>query len=162
MGNVSKDTMRGDGERKVGVGAIRSLDYVFILCDDLEKMKQFYLDLFDFQIEEETRGRMVEFRLGSLFLGFRTRGRRYDGPQIPNQSASIQLSFRVPPADVDIAYETLKAKHIDVIEGPSDQDWPHRTLYFRDPENNVLEIFADIHVREMISTPSGVHALLEQ
>ena len=160
MGNHPIHTTQGDLNKPVGLGAIRSLDYVFILCDDIDNMKSFYLDLFQLQIEEETPGRMVEFRVGSLFVGLRSRGRQYDGPSIPIQSAAVQLSFRVPPTDVDIAYETLKAKGIEVIEAPTNQDWPHRTLYFRDPENNILEIFADIHIRETVSTPTGVHALV--
>ncbi|MEO0429699.1 MAG: VOC family protein [Pseudomonadota bacterium] len=143
-----------------GIGAIRSLDYVFLLCDDLENMTRFYGDVFAFERQEVQPGRMVELRVGSLFLGLRRRGRAYDGPTIPVQSAAVQLSFRVPPADVDIAFDTLKTKGVDVIEPPTDQDWPHRTLYFRDPENNILEIFADIHLQETRSAPSGVHAVI--
>ncbi|MEM7508904.1 MAG: VOC family protein [Pseudomonadota bacterium] len=159
MGTTDID---GGTTAKVGIGAIRSLDYVFLLCDDLERMKRFYLDLFELQIEEDIPGRMVEFRLGSLFLGLRARGRQYDGPQIPGPSAAVQLSFRVPPTDVDLAYETLKAKDIEVIEAPTDQDWPHRTLYFKDPENNILEIFADIHVQQTAPAPSGAHGLVDR
>lgn len=145
-----------------GVGAIQSLGYIFILCDDIEKMKNFYQNVFQFRLEEEVAGRMIEFRLGGLILGLRSRGRQYDGPKIPNQSAAVQLSFRVPPADVDIAFENLKEIGVDIIEGPTNQDWPHRTLYFKDPENNILEIFADLHTRDVISTPSGAHMLVEQ
>lgn len=161
MGSETMDTAHGKMNANTGVGAIRSLDYVFILCDDVDKMKSFYQRLFRFQIEEEVPGRMVVFRLGTLFLGLRSRGRKYDGPSIPDRSAAVQLSFRVPPADVDIAYETLQARDVDVIEAPTNQDWPHRTLYFKDPENNILEIFADIHLRETASNPSGVHGLVE-
>ncbi|MEM9764674.1 MAG: VOC family protein [Pseudomonadota bacterium] len=143
-----------------GISAIRSLDYVFLLCDDLERMTRFYSDVFAFQPQEVQPGLMVEFRVGSLFFGLRKRGRAYDGPALPDRSAGVQLSFRVPPADVDLAFEMLKAMDVDIIEPPTDQHWPHRTLYFRDPENNILEIFADIHVQETRATPSGVHALV--
>lgn len=147
-------------DKPTGLGAIRTLDYVFILCDDLEKMKAFYLGLFGFTVQEETPGKMIEFRVGGLFLGLRSRGRRYDGPAVADTSASIQLSFRVPPSDVDSAYETLTARGIDVIEPPTNQEWPHRTLYFRDPENNILEIFADIEEGQTRPAPSGAHALM--
>ncbi|MEM9279533.1 MAG: VOC family protein [Pseudomonadota bacterium] len=143
-----------------GFGAIRSLDYVILLCDDLEKMDKFYSGLFQFQVDESTHGRMVFFRVGTLFLGLRKRGRAYDGPSVPGNSASIQLSFRVPPADVDLAYEALVGQGIDVIEAPTNQDWCHRTLFFRDPENNIIEIFADIHPRETLDKPSGAHLLV--
>ena len=144
-----------------GIGAVRTLDYVFILCDDIERMREFYQDLFQFHIEEDQPSRMMVFRVGSLLLGLRSRGRQYDGPKIPNRSAAVQLSFRAPPVDVDIAYETLKKKNVEVIEAPTNQDWPHRTLYFKDPENNILEIYADIHVRDAAPAATGAHALVE-
>ena len=143
-----------------GLGAIRSLDYVIVLCDDLEKMKQFYKSLFGFRIEEEKPGGLISFRVGTLFLCLRPRGRQYDGPAIPERSASIQLSFRVPPADVDLAHKTLEERGVQIIEAPTNQDWPHRTLFFRDPENNAIEIFADIHPRETLRAPTGMHLLV--
>ncbi len=142
-----------------GLSAIRSMDYVIILCDDLERMQRFYADTFGFHIEDEQPGRWVGFRVGTLFLGLRPRGRPYDGPKITNESAAIQLSFRVPPADVDIAYQTLKDKGIAVIEPPTNQDWEHRTLFFADPENNIIEIYADIHPRDTASAPSALHQI---
>ena len=102
-----------------GFKAIRGLDYVILLCDDLAKMKAFYQRLFEFQVEEDFPDRMVFFRVGTLFLGLRQRGRPYDGPSLPARSASIQISFRVPPADVDLAYDRLVADRIDVIESPT-------------------------------------------
>lgn len=144
-----------------GFKAIRSLDYVIILCDDLDKMRAFYEKLFDFVIEEDFPDRMLFFRVGTLYFGLRRRGRSYDGPTIPISSASIQISFRVPPADVDEAYQTLQNLGYDVIEKPTNQDWTHRTLFFRDPENNILEIFSDIHPKDTLDNPSGVHSLIE-
>ncbi|WP_298971730.1 VOC family protein [uncultured Roseobacter sp.] len=143
-----------------GFRAIRSLDYVIILCHDLAKMRAFYEQLFEFQIEEDFPERMMFFRVGVLFLGLRKRGRAYDGPSVPSSSASIQISFRVPPADVDLAYDKLVECGLDVIEPPTNQDWTHRTLFFRDPEHNIVEIFADIHPSETLAETSGVHQIV--
>ncbi len=143
-----------------GLGAIRSLDFVIILCNDMEKMRDFYSDILGFEIEFESKGKNVGFRVGTLYISLRPRGRTYDGAKIDHDSASIQLSFRVPPADVDIAYETLKRKAVKIIEKPTNQDWHHRTLFFKDPENNILEIYADIHPQDSASLPSKVHKIL--
>ena len=148
-------------EAKTGLAAIRSLDYVILLCEDFKKMERFYRDVFSFQIEDEQPGIWVGFRVGTLFLALRPRGRKYDGPRMSDTSATIQLSFRVPPADVDAAYRELREKGVNVIEEPTNQDWPHRTLFVRDPENNIIEIFADIHPREMAASPTGAHALIQ-
>ncbi|WP_299472255.1 VOC family protein [uncultured Roseibium sp.] len=143
-----------------GLRAIRSIDYVIVLCDDWKKMRAFFIDIFNFEIEQEEEGHFIAFRVGTLFLALRPRGRAYDGPRKSDGSAGIQLSFRVPPADVDLAYQALTDKGIDVIEPPTNQDFPHRTLFFRDPENNVIEIFADIHPRDTLPASSGLHRVV--
>lgn len=143
-----------------GFNAIRSMDYVIVLCDDLDRMQEFYASLFGFQVQIEEPGQWVGFHVGAMILGLRPRGHPYDGPGIEGSSAAVQLSFRVPPADVDIAHQTLKVKGIDVIEAPTNQDWGHRTLFFADPENNIIEIYADIHPRDAASFPSAIHRVL--
>ena len=49
---------------KIGLGAIRSTDYVIILCDDLERMKTFHRDVLGFEIDGEAAETCVEFRVG--------------------------------------------------------------------------------------------------
>ncbi|WP_298937661.1 VOC family protein [uncultured Ruegeria sp.] len=148
-------------DAKTGLGAIRSMDYVILLCDDIERMKLFYRDVLGFEIEDEATGTWVGFRVGTLYLGLRPRGRSYDGERIPDKSAGVQISFRVPPADVDVAYEELSAMGVKVIEGPTNQDWTHRTLFLHDPEFNIIEIYADIYPHETLKHPSGVHLLVQ-
>ena len=149
-------------ETKTGLAAIRSIDYVILLCDDIEKMKRFYREILGFEIEDEAPGTWVGFRIGSLYLGLRPWGRAYDGGRIPETSAGAQLSFRVPPADVDVAYEELTRKGVRVIEKPTNQDWAHRTMFLHDPEFNIIEIYADIHPRETLPKPSGVHSTVNR
>ena len=43
-------------------------------------------------------------------------------------------------ADVDAAYEELKAKGVTFVRPPTDQRWGLRTAHFTDPEGNLWEI----------------------
>ena len=141
-----------------GTGAIRSVDYIIVLCDDLGSMRRFYTDMLGFALHDEGED-WVGLQVGSLFLGLRPRGRAYDGPSPASGTASVQLSFRVPPADVDVAYRSLLDHGVSIIEQPTSQDaaWGHRTLFFRDPENNILEIYADIHPDDAGDGHSSIH-----
>ncbi len=130
--------------KKAGFETIRNLDYTIILCDDLTAMREFYTSVLGFEIDHETPGAWVALRVGSSLLTLRPRNRPYDGPKPPKESASLQLAFRVPPKDVDQAHATLVRIGIPVIDPPKDQPWGHRTLFFADPEHNVIEIYADI------------------
>ena len=120
----------------------QNLDYVILLCQDITKMRDFYRDVLDLEINEETED-WVEIRVGSTFLSLRPRGRWYDG-SVSGDGASIQLSFRVAPEYVHLAHQELLEKAVEIFEPPTDQSFGHRTLYFRDPEGNILEIYAEI------------------
>lgn len=129
----------------MGLRAIRNLDYVILLCDDVQRMKGFYQDGMGFRIEEDNP-HWVKFRVGSCALTLRPRGpwRGWDDGPVPKDSAAVQLAFRVGYHEVDSSYAELMRKSVDIIEGPKDQHFGHRTLFFRDPEGNVLEIYAEI------------------
>jgi len=62
----------------------------------------------------------------------------------PFSCAAVQLAFRVPPPAVDACHAELLAKGVPILRGPTDlPDWRHRTLFFRDPEDNIIEIYAE-------------------
>jgi len=70
-------------------------------------------------------------------------GRFNDTP--PEQGVlSLQLAFRVPPQAVAECAAALEAKGIRLISPLTDHPFGHRTIFFRDPDGNVLEIFAEI------------------
>lgn len=121
---------------------IHTLDYVVLLCEDLSRMKAFYHETLGFPIERDWEG-WVEMRVGSVLLTLRRRGRIYDGPKTPD-AASLQLAFRVEPAEVYGCYNELLERQVEILEPPRDHDYGHRTLFFRDPEGNILEIYAEI------------------
>jgi catechol 2,3-dioxygenase-like lactoylglutathione lyase family enzyme len=47
-------------------------------------------------------------------------------------------------SEVDLCYEQLAAKGVPILDPPTDQPRGHRTVYFADPEGNILEISAEI------------------
>jgi catechol 2,3-dioxygenase-like lactoylglutathione lyase family enzyme len=68
----------------------------------------------------------------------------FEDPAPPRGALSAQLAFRVPAEAVDECAAELTAAGVTLVSPPTDQPWGHRTLFFRDPDGNVLEIFADI------------------
>ncbi len=124
---------------------IRNLDYAVILCDRMAETRAFYRDVMRFPIETD-RETWVDFRIGASFLALRPRGVWPvcdDGP-IPPESAPVQLAFRVPPAVLDRCHEELIAAGVPILRPPTDiPSWRHRTLFFRDPEATIIEIYAE-------------------
>lgn len=128
-----------------GLGALRSLDYTMLLCNDVAAMRAFYADVLGLEVQREIVGRYVEFRVGSVTLALRRRGRAYDGPAPLPGGASVQLAFRVPPKDVTVAADQLVARGIELLEPVTTlPEFEHRVLFFADPEQNVIEIYAEV------------------
>ncbi len=122
---------------------IAQLDYVVLLCDDIETMRAFYRDVMEMPLEADS-DRWVEFRLGNCAIVLRPRGRPYDGESAPRDSVAVQLAFKVEAREVDEWYRDLVRKGAEIVEAPTDQSWAHRTLFFRDLEGTLLEIYAEI------------------
>ena len=136
--------MTGMSERR-GLGALRNLDYTMLLCNDIGPMRTFYVDLLGLPVQREVPGRYIELRAGGATLALRLRTRPYDGPAREVPGASVQLAFRVPPADVDLAAEQLAERGVELLEPVHDlPDFGHRVLFFADPEQNVVELYAEV------------------
>lgn len=124
---------------------IRNFDYAILLCGKMKETRAFYKDVMGFPLELDLEN-WVTFRVGATLLTLRPRGQWAaweDGPALSG-SAGIQLAFRVPPPAVDACHAELVAKGVTIVREPTDlPSWRHRTLFFRDPEDNVIEIYAE-------------------
>src|SRR5262245_36030343 len=123
---------------------IRSIDYTVIFARQMAAMREFYSTTLGFPLHRELSSQWVEFRVGSNVLALTQRGGRFDDPAPPIGVLSLQLAFRVAPGEVDGCAATLAERGVSIISGPTDQPFGHRTLFFRDPDGNVLEIYAEI------------------
>lgn len=123
---------------------IRAIDYSVIFARDMPAMRRFYEEVMRFPVEKVLYEGWVEYRVGSniLALAYKTVNEK-DAP-VPAGAAGLQLAFRVAPADVDACARALEAAGVAIVQPPTDQAWGHRTLFFRDPDGNLLEIYADI------------------
>ena len=131
--------------RTMGLDAIRQIDYVILLCQDMAASRAFYRDVMGFPLDEDHED-WAKFRVGSALLTLRPRGEWrgwHDGGALPG-SAAVQLAFRVAPGEVGECHRELAAQGVEIIDPPRDQSFGHRTLFFRDPEGNVLEIYAEL------------------
>ena len=129
----------------MSLSAIHNFDYAVLLCSRFEATRAFYRDVMKFPIETDLEN-WVSFRVGATLLTIRRRGPGVaweDGKAIPG-SAAVQLAFRVPPPAVDVCHAELVAQGVPILRGPTDiPSWRHRTIFFRDPEDNVIEIYGE-------------------
>lgn len=124
--------------------SITGIDYTVVLVRDMGAMRDFYERVLGFPLARELAPNWIEYRVGANVLTLARPSRVAGDAPTPPGSASLQLAFKVAVADVDRCAAELVQHGVALVEPPTDQPFGHRTLFFRDPDGNLLEIYADI------------------
>ena len=124
--------------------AIRAIDYTVIFVRDMNAMRQFYETVLGFSLQRVLSSGWIEFRIGGNTLALAIPSRTASDRPVPVGSAALQLAFKVSVAEVDACASELVQRGVDLVSPPTDQSFGHRTVFFRDPDGNLLEVFADI------------------
>jgi len=118
---------------------------VRIITADVGRLRQFY----ELVIKLEPVGdeRYVEFRLPGLTLAIADQRRinmSAAGAATPGSNRSAVFDFEVE--NVDAEYDRLRTI-VDTFElVPTTQPWGNRSMLFRDPDGNLVNFFAPVHV----------------
>ncbi|NUR14056.1 MAG: VOC family protein [Bradyrhizobium sp.] len=124
--------------------AIRAIDYTVIFVRDMAAMRRFYEDMLAFPLLRELSPSWIEYGVGGNTLVLARASRTAADAPIPAGSALLQLAFRVSATEVDQCADELLRQGIALVSPPTNQSFGHRTLFFRDPDGNLLEIYAEI------------------
>ena len=124
--------------------AIRGIDYTVIFARDMAAMRRFYEGTLGFSLLRELSPSWIEYRVGDNTLALARPSRTAADIPTPSGSASLQLVFKVSAPDVDRCADELVRQGVELLEPPTDQVFGHRTVFFRDPDGNLLEVFAEL------------------
>jgi catechol 2,3-dioxygenase-like lactoylglutathione lyase family enzyme len=86
----------------------------------------------------------IEYGIGSNTLALARPSRTAADAPTPPGGAALQLAFKVSAAEVDACADELVRQGVALLSPPTNQAFGHRTLFFRDPDGNLLEIYAEI------------------
>jgi catechol 2,3-dioxygenase-like lactoylglutathione lyase family enzyme len=124
--------------------SIRAIDYTVIFVRDMAAMRSFYEGILGFPLLRELSPGWIEYRVGDNTLALAKPSLTAADATTPAGSASLQLAFKVSAPEVDQCADELVRRGVNLISPPTDRDFGHRTLFFRDPDGNLLEVFAEI------------------
>jgi catechol 2,3-dioxygenase-like lactoylglutathione lyase family enzyme len=121
--------------------AVKGVLETCLYADDLDAMDRFYTRVIGLEHESHAEGRHVFFRCGQqMFLVFRPES-TLESDTVPPHGAHGpgHVAFAVG-ADEIAGWRRRLAEHGVEIE--SDKEWPNgaRSLYFRDPAGNSVEL----------------------
>ncbi len=124
--------------------SIRAIDYTVVLVREMAAMRRFYEEVLGFALDRTLSDGWFEYRIGSNTLALARPSRTAADTPVPAGTAAMQLAFRVPPDDVDRCADELTRHGVELLSPPTNHAFGHRTLFFRDPDGNLLEVYAEI------------------
>jgi predicted enzyme related to lactoylglutathione lyase len=116
-----------------------------IVTDDVERLAAFYCKLVG--VQTALNDYYVEIQAGPASVGFsRRRFTEYadDHPTAPGRGKprpdEVILDFLTD--DVDAEYRRVAALGVDWVLPPTTQPWGNRSMIFRDPGSNLVNVFS--------------------
>jgi len=124
------------------------LTHSCIVTENITQLRLFYQNVLQIEpkiYEERYVEFLTECGILSLFSAS-AHERLVPGSVYPAANKSVILEFQVD--DVDREYARLQQMEIEWVRKPTTESWGNRTVYFRDPEGNLVEFFCDVSNRE--------------
>jgi predicted enzyme related to lactoylglutathione lyase len=116
-----------------------------IVSDDVERLAAFYASLVG--VPAALNDYYVEIQAGPASVGFsRRRFTEYpdDGPPAasPDQPRPAETILDFQADDVDAEYSRVAALGVSWVLPPTTQPWGNRSMTFRDPAGNLVNVFS--------------------
>jgi catechol 2,3-dioxygenase-like lactoylglutathione lyase family enzyme len=115
---------------------------ITLFVEDLAEAKRFYGETFELTVVYEDPNSAV-FKFGDTLINL------LDASQAPSlvapapvadRDAGVRFQFTLGVDDVDATCERLRARGVELLNGPIDRPWGIRTASFRDPGGHIWEI----------------------
>ena len=124
---------------------ISKLDHLVLTVRDIEKTTSFYVSVMGMKKEVFGNGR-VALKYGDQKINLHESGKEFK-PKAHNPTpGSADLCF-ITQTPLNDAMAHVKRCGVEIIEGPVDRtgaNGPIRSFYFRDPDDNLIEVANEI------------------
>jgi lactoylglutathione lyase len=119
------------------------LDYVILYVRDLDRSIAFYRDVVGLSFKFTESG-YAEFNTEGVKFALFERAKLPSliGRPATDGGPSGEIAFVVD--DVDAEATRVRAAGVEILSGPVDRPWGHRTFHFLDPDGNVVEFAQEI------------------
>ena len=119
--------------------------YTRLVTDDLPRLVNFYEKVL--QLQSEGNPVFQAFRMEGADLGLFAKDaadKVHGGEWAPGSNRAAIIEFLVD--DVDAEYQRLNGTVVtDWVHEPRDMPWGNRSMLFRDPDGNVVNIYRPIN-----------------
>jgi len=130
------------------------LTHACAITPDVEGLRNFYSVVLQ-MAPAVARPDYVEFAAGGAALSLYDQREfaRY-APPVESSGACSRVMIEFVVDDVDREYARLRRFPIDWVKPPSTQPWGNRSLYLRDPDGNLVNLYSRVDVSARSSDDS--------
>jgi lactoylglutathione lyase len=124
----------------------KSIDFITLFVEDLDRAKAFYLDVFGLPVVYEDENSAV-FRFANTGINLLNVDAARDlvAPgTVAGPGAGSRLVFTIEVDDVDAVCAELAEHEVALLNGPVNRPWGVRTASFTDPGGHIWEIAQDL------------------
>ena len=137
----SVNLRRVDNHPPSGASGVPKLMHACLITNNVNRLIQFYEPILALKAQRSGED-YAEFRtgMGVLALFSEAAQEKYiPGSVEPANNRSVILEFQV--ADVDKEYARLQSFVKTWVKPPTTQPWGTRSIYFRDPDGNLVDFY---------------------
>ncbi|WP_345988001.1 VOC family protein [Chryseobacterium sp. Chry.R1] len=120
---------------------IQNIDHIVLTVADIEKTISFYTDILGFEAVSFGDNRKA-LAFGNQKISLHQKGNEFEPKALHATPGSADLCF-IATTDVHDILKELKEKNIEIIEGiviRTGATGKIRSVYFRDPDQNLIEV----------------------
>jgi catechol 2,3-dioxygenase-like lactoylglutathione lyase family enzyme len=116
---------------------------ICLVTGDVPRLRSFYAAILEVAAEGDDTFTMLATQ-GAAVSIFTEEGmeRMASGSMQDSGCGRYTLEFEVE--DVDREFERLKALDVIFVKPPTTQTWGRRSVWFRDPDGNIINFFASV------------------
>ena len=119
------------------------LSFITIGAKDLNKLKQFYIDKFQWKPMKDDQG-IVFFKMNGFILALFPTSELAEDATVPNDGKgfrgfTLAVTYR-SEAEVDEVFKGLKSRGVQIVKPPQKVFWGGYSGYVADAEGNLWEI----------------------
>ena len=115
---------------------------VTLFVEDLQEARRFYLEVFQLPVHYEDENSAV-FVFGQTMINLLQVSEApalVEPAAVASPDSGVRFQFTLGVDDVDAMCEQLRARGVELLNGPVDRPWGIRTASFRDPGGHIWEI----------------------
>lgn len=116
---------------------------ICIVSHDVPRLREFYSRVLDTTPEGEDW--FVAFRLtGGVLSIFAEAGMEEMAPRCMQSSGCGRYTLEIEVENVDEEFQRLTSKGLSVVKPPTTQTWGRRSVWFRDPDGNIVNFYKPV------------------